>query len=72
VRNKDVLQSQGGQEYPTYNLKIKTNWISRILCRNCLLQHITEGVIEGEREVTERQGRRCKWLLGDRMEKTRH
>jgi hypothetical protein len=26
----------------------KTNWIAKILRRNCLLEHVTEGKIEGE------------------------
>jgi len=29
----------------------KANWIGYILCRNCLLKHITEGKLEGSIEV---------------------
>ena len=36
-----------------------------ILRRNCLLKHIIKGKIEGGIEVTGRQGRRRKKLLGD-------
>ena len=36
----------------------KANWIGHILCRNSILEHITEGKIEGWIEVTGRQGRR--------------
>ena len=34
--------------------KRKANWIGHILHRNCLLEHIIEGKIEGRIEVTER------------------
>ena len=43
----------------------KNNWIGHILRRNCLLKHIIEGRMEGEIEVTGRQGRRCKQLFDD-------
>jgi len=33
----------------------KANWIAHILCRNCLLKHVTGGKIEGRIEVTERR-----------------
>ena len=41
----------------------KPNWNGHILCRNCLLTHVTEGKMEGKIEVTGRQGRRPKQLL---------
>jgi hypothetical protein len=41
------------------------NWIGHILRRNCLLQRITEGKIQGGIEMTGRQGRRRKKLLDD-------
>jgi hypothetical protein len=40
-----------------------------ILCRNCLLQQVTEGKIQGGIEVTGRQGRRCRKLLDDLKER---
>ena len=40
------------------------NWISHILCRNCLLKHITEG----KTEWMGRQGRRGKQQLNDLQE----
>ena len=43
--------------------KRKANWIGHILRRNCLLKQVIEGKIEGEIEVTRRQGRRRKKLL---------
>ena len=41
------------------------NWTGHILRRNCLLQRVTEGKIQGEIEVTGRQGRRRRKLLDD-------
>jgi len=37
----------------------------KLLRRNCLLQRVTEGKIQGGIEVTGRQGRRRRKLLGD-------
>jgi hypothetical protein len=39
------------------------------LCRNCLLQQVTEGKIKGGIEVTGRQGRRRRKLLDDLKER---
>jgi hypothetical protein len=46
----------------------KVNWIGHILRRNCLLKHVTEGKIQGRREVTGKRGRRGKHLQGDLKE----
>ena len=46
----------------------KANWISHILHRNCQLEHVIEGQIEGRIEVAGRRGRRCKRLLDDLKE----
>jgi hypothetical protein len=40
----------------------KVNWIGHILHRNCLLKHITEGKLQGRREMMGRQRRRCKQI----------
>ena len=45
--------------------KRKANWIGHILRRNCLLQQVIEGRINGRIEVTRRRGRRRKKLLDD-------
>ena len=45
--------------------KRKVNWIGHILRRNCLLQHVIEGKIKRQIEVTRRRGRRRKKLLDD-------
>jgi hypothetical protein len=44
-------------------------WIGHILRGNCLLQRIIEGKIQGEIEVTGRQGRRRRTLLDDRKKR---
>jgi hypothetical protein len=41
------------------------NWIGHMLCRNCLIKHVTEGKIEGRIEMTGRRGRRRRQLLDD-------
>jgi hypothetical protein len=43
----------------------KANWIGHIWHRNCLLEHVIEGKIEGGIEVWEDLRRRCKQLLDD-------
>jgi hypothetical protein len=48
---------------------MKVNWIGHILRRNCLLEHIIEGTVEGRMEVTGRLERRRKQLLGEVKEK---
>ena len=49
--------------------KRKANLIGHILRRNCLLQRVTEGKIQGRIEVTGRQGGRRMKLLDDLKEK---
>jgi hypothetical protein len=43
--------------------------IGHIMCRNCLLQWVTEGKIQGGIEVTGRQRRRRSKLLDDLEER---
>jgi len=50
------------------NERRNSNWIGHILRRNCLLEHVIEGKIEGRTEVTERLGRRRKQLPDDLKE----
>jgi hypothetical protein len=49
--------------------KRRANWIGHILRRNCILQRVTQGKIQGEIEVTGRQGRRRRNLLDDLKER---
>jgi hypothetical protein len=43
----NITKCQGGEVYPTDNIKKKANWIGHVLRRICLLKHITEGNIDG-------------------------
>jgi hypothetical protein len=66
VRNEDVLE----QRNILHEIrKRKANRIGHILRRNCILQRVTEGKIQGRIEVTGRQGRRCRKLLDDLKER---
>ena len=65
VRNEDVLLRVKEQRNILHEIrKRKANWIGHILRRNCLLQQVTEGKIQGGIEVTGRQGRRRRKLFG--------
>ena len=69
VRNEDVLFRVKEQRNILHEIhKRKANWISHILRRNCLLQRVTEGIIQGGIEVTGRRGRRRMKLLDDLKE----
>ena len=50
-------------------MQFSLNHISKCLRRNCLLQRVTEGKIQGGMEVTGRQGRRRRKLLDDLKER---
>ena len=66
VRNEEVLLRVNEQRNIVHEIrKRKANWIGHILSRNCLLQHVIEGKIKGQIEVTRRRGRRRKKLLDD-------
>jgi len=49
--------------------KRKANWFGHLLRRNCLLQRVTVGKIQGGIEVTRRQRRRRTKLLDDLKER---
>jgi len=66
VRNEDVLLTVKEKRNILHEIRIwKANWIGHILRRNCLLQRVIEGKIQGGIEVTGRQGRRRRKLLGN-------
>jgi hypothetical protein len=70
VRNEEVLlrvQEKRNILHETRKRKAKS--IGHILRRNCLLQRVTEGKIQGGIEVTGRQGRRRRKLLDDLKER---
>jgi len=66
VRNEDVLLTVKEQRNILHEIRMwRANWIGHILRRNCLLQRVIEGKIQGEIEVTGRIGRRYMKLLDD-------
>ena len=70
MRNENVLLRVKEQRNSLHEIrKRKANWIGHILRRNCILQWVTEGKIQGGIEVTGRQRRRCRKLLEDLKEK---
>jgi hypothetical protein len=69
---RNITQSQGRREYPSFKETSKIKRIAYILRRNCLLKHFIEGKIEGRTEVADRRGRRRKQLLNDLKETRRH
>ena len=69
VRNKKVLLRVKEQRNILHVIsKRKANLIGHILRRNCLLQRVIEGKIQGGIEVTGRQRRRRRKLLDDLKE----
>jgi hypothetical protein len=66
VRNEDVLLRVKYKRNILHEIrKRKANWIGHILRRNCLLQRVIEGKIQGVIEVTGRQRRRRRKLLDE-------
>ena len=69
VRNEEVLLRVKEQRSILHEIrKRKANWIGHILRRNCNLQRVIEGKIQGGIEVTGRRRRRRK-LLDDLKER---
>jgi hypothetical protein len=70
VRNEDVLLRVKEQRNILHEIrKRKANCIGHILRRNCILQRVIEGKIQGGIEVTGRPGRRRRRLLDDLKER---
>jgi hypothetical protein len=66
VRNEEVLLRVKEQRNTLHKIhKRKANWIGHILRRNCLLQRVIEGKIQGGIEVTGRRRKRRRKLLDD-------
>jgi len=64
VRNEEILLRVKKQRNILHEIsKRKANWIGHILRRNCLLQLVIEGEIEGRIEVKGIRGRRHKQLF---------
>jgi hypothetical protein len=72
VRNEEVLLREKKQRNILHEIrKRKANWIVHILRRNCLLQRVTEGKIQGGIEVTGRRRRRRRRKLLDDLQERR-
>jgi hypothetical protein len=70
VRNEEVLLRVKEQRNILHEIrKRKANWMGHILRRNCLLQRVVEGEIQGGIEVTGRRGRKRRKLLDDLKER---
>jgi hypothetical protein len=70
VRNEDILLRVEEKRNILHEVrKRKANWIGHILCRNCLLQRVTEGKIRGRIEVTGRRGSRRRKLRDELKER---
>jgi hypothetical protein len=70
MRSEEVLLRVKEQANILHEIsKWKANWIGHILRRNCLLQQVSEGKIQGGIEVTGRRGRRLSKLLDDLKER---
>jgi len=55
VRKEEALLRVNEQRNILHEIiKWKANWIGHILYRNCLLQHVIEGKIKGQIELTRR------------------
>jgi hypothetical protein len=68
IRNEKVWHTGKERNIPQKIRECKANWMGHILCRNCILNHVHEGKIEGMTEVI-RWERRCKLLLHDLNER---
>ena len=70
MRNEEVLLRVKEQRNILHEIrKRKANWIGHVLRRNCPLQRVIEGKIQGWIKVTGRQGRRRRKLLDDLKER---
>jgi len=70
VRNEEVLLRVKEQRNILHEIRQrKANCIGHILRRNCLLQRVIKGKVQGRTEVTGRQGRRRMKLLDDLKER---
>ena len=70
MRNEEVLLRVKEKRNILHEIrKRKANWIGHILRRNCLLQRVIQGKIQGGIEVTGRRGKIRRKLLDDLKER---
>ena len=66
----EVLRRVTGERNVLYTIKRrKVNWNDHILCRKCILKHVTGRKIEGRIELKRGRGRRCKQVCNSLMER---
>jgi hypothetical protein len=54
VRNEEILYRVKEDRNIIHTIKrSKGNWFGHILCRNCLLQHLKDGMIQGREKLQE-------------------
>jgi hypothetical protein len=71
VRNEEVSHTVREERNVVQTIKMwKANWFGHTLRRNCLLNHVIEGKIQGRIELTGIGGRRWKQLLDVLEERT--
>jgi len=73
VKNEEVLQRVKEVRNIRYAMKRgKVKWIYHILCKNCLLNHVIAGKMEGRIGVTGRRGRGLfnRWMTVRKREAT--
>jgi hypothetical protein len=71
VRNEEVMLTVKKQRNILHEIsRRKANWIDYILRRNCLLQRVIKGKLQGGIKVTGRRGRRRTKLLDNLKERT--
>jgi hypothetical protein len=63
LRNEEVLHRVKEERNILHAIKRRNaNWIGHIFCRNCLLKHVLEEMLEGRIEMTGRREIRRKQL----------
>ena len=71
MENEVVLQRVNEERNILQAMKQwKVNWIDHTLRRNCLLEHVIEGKVEGRIEATGTRGRRRNEIPDDFKETT--
>jgi hypothetical protein len=68
VKKEGVFHRAKEEKNNLHTIKKEQNWIGHVLCRNCLLKHVTERKKERRMAVTRIRRRRRKYLRDDLKE----
>ena len=68
VRKEGVLHRAKVEANNLHTIKKEQNWVGQVLCRNCLLKHVTKRKKERKITVTRIRRRRRKYLRDDLKE----